>query len=116
MYDEDDVPHATPHPGAGGAGRPLGRLKAERVQLALLALPGWKLLPGGAVIARIFEFSEPAALPFFAAFAGTLAQETGRRLAVTIDRQRLECQLTTPEAAGVTQEDLELARRINGWG
>lgn len=102
------------HPRAGGPpGHPVERLKAERVQLALAELPGWKLTPDGRVITRTFRFEHHNGSLLFAFLVSGLGREAGHSPAMTIAAEAVVCQLTTPEAGGVTERDLELARRID---
>jgi pterin-4a-carbinolamine dehydratase len=116
MYDAEDVHDGSPAAGGEPPARPLGRLKAERVQDRVREMPGWKVTRGGAAISRLFYVRSPQAQAHFLAFAGTLAQQAGRELAVTLVAEGLECRLTTPAAGGVTLQDLELAKEISLLG
>jgi len=46
------------------------RLKAERVQLRLQQIRGWKLQPEGKAIDRIRQFPDPLVAASYLAFAG----------------------------------------------
>jgi len=92
---------------------PATRLKAERVQEMLAALPYWALEEDGAAITRSFRFRGPAAPVALAAFIGVLAQEAGHYPAVTVVHRTLFCRLTSPDSGGLTLQDFELAKRIN---
>ena len=100
------------------AGRPptrtATRLKAERVQSALRALPGWRMHRSGAAISRAFRFRSAESPHLFAALAAALARENGRRPpALAVRGREVVCRLASPEAGGVTRADIRLARRIS---
>jgi len=114
MYDADDASDGAP--GAGPRARPLGRLKAERVQDEVRSMPGWEVARGGAAIRRLFPVQDRTARAHFLAFAGALVREPGRELAFVTVAEGLECRLTTPAAGGVTVQDLELAKEISLLG
>jgi pterin-4a-carbinolamine dehydratase len=118
MYDADDVKHgpAGAGPQAPPSPRPATRLKAERVQLALRAMPGWRLAPGGAAIRRLFPVRDRQARSHFLAYAGALLREPRRELAFVARAEGLECRLSTPAADGVTEQDLELAKELSLLG
>jgi 4a-hydroxytetrahydrobiopterin dehydratase len=99
---------------AGGTGSPgESRLKAERVQLLLEALPGWRLSPGGGSISRSFRFPAAGSALAFTQFVTALAGETGHTPAVSLEGLRVTCRLTTAAAGGLTLQDFELAQRIS---
>lgn len=95
---------------------PDARLKAERVQLYLTELPGWKLAEDGGAILRVFRFSGSGSPLLFAALVGVLAGETGQQPVVTVTGETVICQLTTPEVGGVTLRDVALAGKISLLG
>ena len=92
---------------------PDARLKAERVQLYLAELPGWKLAEDGGAILRVFRFSGSGSPLLFAALVGVLAGEAGQQPVVTVTGETVICQLTTPEVGGVTLRDVALAGKIS---
>jgi 4a-hydroxytetrahydrobiopterin dehydratase len=112
MCDERDARSFHP-PGSDPPPHPPERLKAERVQLGLDGLPGWEQTLDGSRIYRAFLFQSPETPPRFAALAYALAKESGHYPTVTLLGSTVVCQLTTPEAEGVTEKDLEMARRIS---
>ncbi len=101
--------------GGGAPLPPLTRLKAERVQDAVRALPGWEAMRGGAAIRRLFRVPNRARAEFLA-FAGALAARSASEVAIVPSAEGLECRLTTPAAGGVTQKDLELAKEMSLLG
>lgn len=92
---------------------PDGRLKAERVQQELAALPYWALEENGTALTRSFRFKSTAAPFAFAAFVGTLAAESGHFPVVTIVNRSLFCRIASPEVGALTAKDFELAKQIN---
>jgi pterin-4a-carbinolamine dehydratase len=113
MYDADDVKDGPP--GEGAMARPFRRLKAERVQDEVRALPGWEVAGDGAAIRRVFPV-EGTARAYFLAYAATYMDEPGRELALVTLPEGLECRLSTPAAGGVTEQDLELAKELSRLG
>jgi pterin-4a-carbinolamine dehydratase len=53
------------------------RLKSERVQEMLEALPAWQLVPGGQAIDRAFQFPTPLVAGTFALYVTTFAAALG---------------------------------------
>jgi 4a-hydroxytetrahydrobiopterin dehydratase len=108
-YDTGGSP-ATP-----GAARPTpeDRLKAERVQKELAALPRWALEENGTALTRSYRFKSPQAALAFAAFLGTLAAETGHYPVVTTLQRNLFCRISSTEVGELTERDFELAKRIS---
>jgi 4a-hydroxytetrahydrobiopterin dehydratase len=88
-------------------------LKAERVQLLLEELPGWRLTAGGKSISRVFRFPGVSSALAFTYFVSAVARESGHGPSVHLEGSRVVCWLTTQEAGGLTLQDLEMARRIS---
>lgn len=88
-------------------------LKAERVQLLLEDLPGWRLTAGGKSISRTFRFPGASSALAFTSFVSAVAGESGHGPAVHLEGSRVVCWLTTEAAGGLTLQDLETARRIS---
>lgn len=89
------------------------RLKAERVQLRLAALPGWKLRSGEERITRRFRFSSPESAAAFAGLVFWLAHDRDHYPEIRIHRERMFLSLGPREAAGLSERDLELAEAIS---
>jgi len=92
---------------------PVEKLKAERVQSALAALPRWALEEDGTAFSRNYRFKTPAAAQAFAAFLGALSAEVGGYPVLTILKSSVFCRVTSTEVAGLTEKEVELARRIS---
>jgi pterin-4a-carbinolamine dehydratase len=65
------------------------RLKAERVQEKLRALPGWRLLAGGKALDRVREFQDPRVAVAWAQFASLSAERAGLPAEVTVSGHRV---------------------------
>jgi 4a-hydroxytetrahydrobiopterin dehydratase len=76
------------------------------------ALPSeWSL--DGDEIVRTFEFDSYLAGVGFAAGVGGLAEEAFHHPSIEIGYKSVEVRFTSHEAGGVTQQDLELAERVD---
>ncbi|WP_181686236.1 4a-hydroxytetrahydrobiopterin dehydratase [Halorhabdus salina] len=72
---------------------------------------GWER--DGDEIVRSYEFDAYLDGIGFAAAAGGLAQEAFHHPEMTISWREVEVRLTTHDAGGITDADLDLARRLN---
>ena len=72
---------------------------------------GWER--GSDEITRTFEFDSYIEGVGFAAGAGGLAEEAFHHPEMTIGWREVEVRLTTHDAEGITQKDLDLAVRFN---
>lgn len=85
----------------------VAKLKAERVQELLKALPGWRLGSRGRAIRRRREFDTPQAAASFATFVAGLAGEAGQAVNLHVAGGRVD--VTLPgRAAGATYDELTL--------
>ena len=96
-----------------GPGQVQERLKAERVQLALKALPSWRLAPGGRSIDRVRTFPVPHVAAAYAAFAAALADSHQLPIAIALSAGQVVLTLSAPVRKGacgsLTAPVLELA-------
>jgi 4a-hydroxytetrahydrobiopterin dehydratase len=67
----------------------------------------------GDEIARTFEFDSYLEGVGFAAGAGGLAEEAFHHPEMTIGWREVEVRLTTHDAGGITEKDLDLAARLD---
>jgi 4a-hydroxytetrahydrobiopterin dehydratase len=67
----------------------------------------------GDEIVRTFEFDSYLEGVGFAAGAGGLAQEAFHHPSMTVDWREVEVRLTTHDAGGITEKDIDLAGRLN---
>lgn len=65
------------------------RLKAERVQEKLRAVPGWRLLAGGKAVDRVREFHDPRVAAAWAQFVHLYAERAGFPAEVTVSGARV---------------------------
>jgi pterin-4a-carbinolamine dehydratase len=65
------------------------RLKAERVQEKLRAVPGWRLLSGGKGVDRVREFQDPRVAAAWAQFVNLYAERAGLPAEVTVSGARV---------------------------
>jgi 4a-hydroxytetrahydrobiopterin dehydratase len=72
---------------------------------------GWER--DGDEIVRTFEFDSYLEGVGFAAGAGGLAQEAFHHPSMTVDWREVEVRLTTHDAGGITEKDIDLAGRLN---
>jgi len=101
---EPPIPASEPFPPA--------RLKAERVQLALVQLPGWALSPDGLALVRIFALDTREAALALACLISEICRARGHEAALLLEGARLTATLSSPAAGGVTEADLEIARQL----
>jgi len=67
----------------------------------------------GDEIVRTFEFDSYLEGVGFTAGAGGLAQEAFHHPSMTVDWREVEVRLTTHDAGGITEKDIDLAGRLN---
>jgi len=91
------------------------RLKAERVQLRLKRLPGWKLPAQGKAIDRVRRFEDPLVAAAYLAFASLLARAVRQPLQVSLNDGNIIIALTGRTKGtdkGITDEVLDLAEQL----
>jgi pterin-4a-carbinolamine dehydratase len=91
------------------------RLKAERVQLRLKRLPGWKLLAETGAIDRVRRFEDPLVAATYLAFASLLARTLRQPLQVSLTDGNITIALTGRQKGpdkGLTEEVLDLAEQL----
>ncbi len=92
-----------------GAGRG-GALPRSEVETAVASLPGWAV-EGGAVVKQFSLSSFPAAIEFVNTVA-RLAEEANHHPDLDIRYSKVRVGLVTHSAGGITDKDLDMARRI----
>jgi pterin-4a-carbinolamine dehydratase len=91
------------------------RLKAERVQLRLQRMRGWKMQSEGKAIDRVRQFPDPLVAASYLAFAGLLARQTGQPLRASVCGKTIVIALTGRAKGaekGITEEVLDLAEQL----
>ncbi len=91
----------------------LYRLKAERIQLALLQLPGWSLTKDAHSIQRAFQLRTRAGALALTCLIVEISRAQGHEASLQLAGAKLVVTLTSAEIGGVTEADLELARLIS---
>lgn len=69
--------------------KPVERLKAERVQESLQAMPGWRLMPKGRAIHRVHWFPGRDVAVAYASYVSALAYSESQRVHLSV----LECRV-----------------------
>lgn len=92
------------------------RLKSERVQDELKAMPGWRFLPQDLAIDRAFAFPSPQVASAFAGYASAFAAALGHPINLSIHRNEVVLTLTGPKRKGrpgdLTEALLAFARKV----
>jgi pterin-4a-carbinolamine dehydratase len=108
MYEENDC-EALPKK----LTRPRGeKLKAERVQEKLRAMPGWQIAGEGRALSRIREFPDDRVASAFATFAGAFSARAKQPAEVTLSGSRVLVVLHARPRAGLTDAVLDFARSL----
>jgi pterin-4a-carbinolamine dehydratase len=91
------------------------RLKAERVQLRLKRIQGWKSEADGEVILRVRKLDDPLVAASYLTFASLLARKAGQPLRVSVVGGNIIIALTGRTKGsdkGITDEVLDLAEQL----
>jgi len=100
-------------PGSWPAPQPPRRLDPAELEAALDGLPAWEQTLDGSRIYRAFLFPAASVAPAFAAFAYAVGADCVQYPSLQMRGSTVVCYLSTLEADGVTEKDLELARWIS---
>ncbi len=90
----------------------MAKLDDAAVARALEELPGWQRQ--GDALVREFRFKNFREAMAFVNRVAELAEEQRHHPDITIRYNRVQLALTTHEAGGITERDVELARKIAG--
>lgn len=91
------------------------RLKAERVQLRLKQMSGWKMLAAGKAIDRVRQFPDPLVAASYLTFASLLARQVNQPLRVSVVGSTIVLALTGRAKGpdrGITEGVLDLAEQL----
>jgi pterin-4a-carbinolamine dehydratase len=92
------------------------RLKAERVQEMLQAMPAWRLLPGGKAIDRAFQFPASHVAAAWTTFVAAFAAELGHTVTLDIAQEQVVLTLAGLKVKGrreeLTESIVEFAQRL----
>ena len=92
--------------------RPGGKLKPERVQLTLKAMPGWRLAAGGNALLMTRSFTAAGEAAKLAAFVAALAAAEPHALTLGVTAHRVTLRLQRSNRNGIDRPLLDFARRI----
>ena len=89
------------------------RLDPDAIEAALATLDGWALEEGGAAIGKRFAFKSFSEAFGFMARAALAAETLDHHPEWSNVYNKVEVRLTTHSAGGLTDLDIELARRMD---
>ena len=89
------------------------RLSPEARAAALAALPGWREVEGRDAIARSLRFADFAAAFGFMAHVALVAERMDHHPEWFNVYGKVVVDLTTHDAGGITQSDVDLARKMD---
>lgn len=90
------------------------KLDDADLEAGLVRLPGWAR--DGDSIRRTYEHADFRVALAFVAYVGEIAEQLGHHPDIDIRYNRVRLAVTTHDAGGLTDKDLELARRVDGVG
>ena len=93
--------------------RPGGKLKPERVQLMLRAMPGWRLSAKGNALLLTRSFTTVGEAAKLAAFVAALAAAECHALTLGVTAYRVTLRLQRVNRSGIDRPLLDFARRIH---
>jgi pterin-4a-carbinolamine dehydratase len=92
------------------------KLKSERVQEMLQAMPAWSLLQGSEAIGRTFQFPSKRVAAKFADYVSTYAEEEGHPVNLEVSKVEVSLTLTGPKERGrygeLTEEIVTFAQKL----
>jgi 4a-hydroxytetrahydrobiopterin dehydratase len=93
----------------------MAKLTIEELRVALKRLPDWQLAKDREAITRNFQFVDFDAAFAFMTRAALLAAKMDHHPEWFNVYNKVEVQLATHDAGGVTQKDIELATAMDGY-
>ncbi|HEY0106279.1 MAG TPA: 4a-hydroxytetrahydrobiopterin dehydratase [Rhizomicrobium sp.] len=91
------------------------KLSPEARMAALAALPGWTSVDGRDAIAKSFAFADFNAAFAFMTRAALLAEKMDHHPEWLNVYNKVEVTLSTHDAGGVTQNDIDMATAMDGY-
>lgn len=114
VYPSNEKPQTDAACKSGGKkGSSSDKLKAERVELMLASLPGWKLSFDKLGLTRSFQFASVERAFAFANLVAGMALRRNLYPEVRLQRDVVTLQLSSAKSGGLTVLDFALARQIN---
>ena len=108
----ENKPHGRPRTASLKTAQVL-RLKAERVQLLLGQLEGWRLASGGGTIFRRFTFPGLRAAIAFTTLVAEIAGAFLHQLVLDVHGGEVKVTIGGQDAGGLTLKDFELASAVS---
>lgn len=93
----------------------MAKLEGQVRKNALAQLPHWRELPGRDAIARKFVFADFNQAFGFMSRAALVAEKMDHHPEWSNVYKTVEVTLSTHDAGGVTQKDIELAKAMDGF-
>lgn len=90
------------------------KLTHDAVRQALESLPGWQL--EGDAITRTYVHADFRVAIAFVAYVAEVAEKLGHHPDLDVRYNRVRLAVTTHDAGGLTEKDLELARAVDATG
>jgi len=90
------------------------KLTQDAVRQALEELPGWRL--EGEMIERTYEHPDFRIAIAFVGYVAEVAEKLGHHPDVDVRYNKVRLAVTTHDAGGLTEKDLELARTVDRVG
>ena len=85
------------------------------IKEVLKALPGWRAVAGREAIAREFRFKDFNAAFGFMARVALLAEKMDHHPEWFNVYNKVDVTLSTHDAGGVTQKDIDMAKAMDSW-
>jgi len=89
----------------------MSKLSTEAVREALRSLPGWQL--DGDSIERTYVHPDFRVAIAFVAYVAEIAEKLGHHPDIDVRYNQVRLAVTTHDAGGLTDKDLELARTVD---
>ena len=93
----------------------MAKLTQDELKAALKLLPDWSVARDGAAIARSFKFPDFDVAFAFMTRAALLAAKMDHHPEWFNVYNKLDVTLSTHDAGGVTQKDIEMAHAMDGY-
>ena len=92
--------------------RPVGKLKPERVQEELKAMPDWRLVAGGNALSRTRKFTQAGTAAKWAAYIADLTATERHAVTLGITASQVTLLLQRPNRNGIDMPLLDFAHQI----
>ena len=93
----------------------MAKLTQDELKAALAGLSGWSIARDGAAIARSFKFTDFDTAFAFMTRAALLAAKMDHHPEWFNVYNKVDVTLSTHDADGVTQKDIEMAKAMDGF-